>query len=87
MGQATQGLKTIIEKIFGEEKVVGVRVLGKLDDLYVKALKLKTKREKYVYYKHQNSKTGETATITRGKVFCLRRGVTHDAVGYYAAKI
>jgi hypothetical protein len=45
-------------------------------------MKLKGKRERYVYYKHMNKKNpgGPKATITRGKVFCLRRGVQHDAV-------
>jgi hypothetical protein len=30
-------LKEVLSKMFGEERLVGVRVLSKLDDLYLKA--------------------------------------------------
>jgi hypothetical protein len=36
--------------MFSEEKVVSVRVIPKLDDLYVRAEKLKEYRNKLAYY-------------------------------------
>ena len=81
-------MKTVFSKIFGEEKVVGVRVLPKLDDVYKKAQKLRVKRERYAYFKHHNDKNGGTKreTIVRGKVGCFRKGEKLDAEQYYHQK-
>ncbi len=49
---ATQRLLHIFETIFGAEKVVAARVLPKYDDLYDKALKLKTYRKRAAFYRH-----------------------------------
>lgn len=59
VNEAAERLRVIFEKMFSKEKVVGARVLPKFDDLYDKALKLKTYRKRLEFYKHKNEENSE----------------------------
>ena len=67
--------------------MVAVRVLPKLDDLYVKAQKLKTYRDRLAYYRHHNELSGEREKLVVGRTLEFCGGRTVDAVEYHQKKI
>lgn len=74
--------------MFSEEKVVAVRVLPKLDDLYSMARKLKHHREALAFYRHRNQVSGGTDREQVGKTCCLFGGRSQDAEElFHKAKI
>ncbi len=82
-------LKTAKEKItkifydmFSKEKVVSVRVIPKLDDLYTRAEKLKEYRNKLAYYQDEKQKTGVRPRIKRGGC-CGCGKIWVDALDYF----
>lgn len=83
---ATERVKAIFERMFSAEKVVSVRVLPKVEDLYAKALKVREHKSKLAFYEHQNKQGGERTTIITGKRCCFG-GTQVDAAEFHRAKI
>lgn len=52
-------IKSVFEKVFPDSKVISAKAIGKLDELYVLALRLKDLKKEYRYYKSQNKKALE----------------------------
>ena len=81
----------VFDSVFPDGRVVSTKVIGRLDNLYSMALKLKQHKKFYKYYKKLNQiakKAGEKGK----KMFLKRRGcckglAMFDAEDYFKKKI
>ena len=90
MPSMSKKIRLVFERIFPDSKVISAKAIGKLDELYNMAMKLRNLKKEYRYYKMLNKKLEEkglprkTLKKRRG---CFKGSVKYDAEEYYKTKI